>query len=96
MYLWYMKTPLHNYYYCPTQQYDCPYSQKLYMGKIMNIHDIAEYASRLGWEYEILLLIILRAYQNDGDAGVMSMFYEMTDRRIDNIRRGHYIMMYYI
>lgn len=66
------------------------------MGKIMNIREVSEFATRLGWDFDIILEMILRAYHNDGDAGVMELFYKMTDRRIDNIRRGHYIMTYYI
>ena len=84
------------YYYCPIDQYTCPYSQKLYMGKIMTIREVAEFVSRMEWSIEIILPIFINAYHNDGDTGVMGMFYEMTDRRIDNIRRGHYIMTYYI
>jgi len=63
----------------------------------MTIRQLAEMVSNLGWDYEgILELMILTAYRNDGDAGVMEVFYEMTDRRLDNIRRGHYILAYYL
>ena len=91
-----MNTNTNKHYYCPIDRYECPYSQKLHMGEIMNIHGVADYTSRLGWDYEILLPLFIRAFHNHGDAGIMELFYEMTDRRIDNIRNGYYIMTYYI
>ena len=66
----------------------------LYHGAIMNIPTIANIISRMGWEYEIILPLVTRVYTNKGDTGVMILFYEMTGIRIDNIRRGKYIMNY--
>lgn len=91
-----MDTIRHKYYYCPSDQYACPYSQKLYMGSIMNIHELTELISNTGWGYDVVFPLMHNAYRNDGDAGIMKLFHEMTDLRIDNIRRGHYIMTYYI
>ena len=83
-------------YYCSAEQYSCPFSQRLHLGKMMNIQEVAKYASRLGWEYEMLLPLFLTAYQNYGDAGVMELFHEVTGSRLDNMSRGHYIVTYYL
>ena len=66
----------------------------MYYGKIMNIRDLSEIVARMGWEYEIIIKLVTDVYRNEGDMGVILLFYQMTDIRIDNIRRGHYIMTY--
>ena len=69
-------------------------STTMYYGKIMSIQDLSDIVTRMGWEYDVIHKLMTTVYMNDGDMGVIMLFYQMTDIRIDNIRRGRYIMTY--
>ena len=87
------KSHIHRFYYT-NPFWGCHMSTTMYYGEIMNIRDLADIVSRMGWEYDIILKLMTTVYRNDGDMGIIMLFYKMTDLRIDNIRRGHYIMTY--
>ena len=87
------KDHLHRFYY-NNPFWGCNLSATIHYGSIMNIRDLAEVVSRTGWECEDVLTLMTTVYKNDGDMGTIMLFYQMTNLRIDNIRRGHYIMTY--
>ena len=65
--------------------------------QIMGLKDLAEIVGRLGFDEEgvkILHKLFMQAYRINKDEGVVEMFKDATNLKIEPISRGKYILSY--
>lgn len=62
--------------------------------QVLGIAELAEMASRTGYDEHILLDILQDAFKKGGDREVIKMFREMTDLDLEVIRHGKYVISY--
>lgn len=59
-------------------------------GQVLKIKDLAEIASRTGYDYKTVLDIFVKVFKDEGDQGVMELFKSATDLELEDMGHGRY------
>jgi hypothetical protein len=68
--------------------------QNLFETELMGLPELAEYLSRTGNDFNVMLDILKQEYYNGGDEAVKEVFKSGTGINIDTIGKGKYVFKY--
>jgi hypothetical protein len=71
-----------------------PFNESLITESVMNIIDLSKIISRMGMDEDIILEILQKAFQKNGDEGIINIYKGMTGTDIEPLSKGRYVFKY--
>jgi hypothetical protein len=71
-----------------------PINELNHSTNVMGLQELADLASRIGYESEFILPLLQQAFKFEGDESVISTYKKITNLEITPIIKGKYIISY--